>query len=598
MHQTELYDLDSWGRAHGMVIAQHPALRHLYVLLPCVGCHGFAPSDRLTGVWCALIEVKTPLALRLRVPYALLESPDAFWACTADRLNQTLTHLNSTQFDHDLLDYGSARDWQDPDWWKPDSDDPVWQACESGLIRLQEQMQDESAAAINRIGSGNIATREHHAKCIVQKVTPLLSLMPHDVQQALEERPNLSWGVICRLMALVPNDAQAERRYSIQALRTEPIPVLKRLASNPFGEANASLKAVVLGTRSAKDHWRAEGVSPWLRRLAWTGASALFASPLPYDTWLSLLKLLGKLHVTDRIAAHHIAQAWVAINRRYAINLADYEHMIEIVWRLGPRPHDLYDELLGLARSLSNPALKIDGPIGHPHRWDQVMQTLRQACPAHRRQLITMMCTPPGKILAQLSLLVDLGIQESSERIRGLLEAQPDLPPALHLPSNFSARRLSRLEETRAAGEQLQNCLISTETVLTGLTRTRALYLILHSGKPVATLAVQRDQQGSNAFKLKCAELTEQANAKPSEDTKKAADTIICALDKRQQQWRQFEKATSSIAEWDSLIFSAHHEATANHLSSISQLQRNLHLGYNLAQALAKKVHISSQPNE
>lgn len=590
MHQTELFDLDPWGRAHGMVVAPHPARSHLHVLLPCVGSHGFAPSDRLTGVWCALIDVNTPVALRFRMPYALLERPDAFWACTAERLTRTLTHLQSDQFIQDWHEYGSAQDWRDPDWWKPNPRDLVWQACESGFIRLQGQMQDVLATGHHRINLVRIDTQEHHAHCVVQEVTRLLSLMPRDVLQVLKTRRNLSWGLICRLMALAPDGAQAERGYIAQALRTEPLPVLERLASNPFGDANASLKAVVLGTRNARDHWRAEGVPPWLRRLAWRDVAALFASPLPYGTWLSLLKLLDKLAVTNRVAAHNLAQAWIQIERQHAISFADYEQMIEVVWRLGRRTHSLYEDLLGMASNLSSPALRIDGPLGHPHRWAQVMHTLRQSSTARRLRLITMMCKPSTKTLALLSLLVDLGIQEVTERLNDLLEAQPDVPKPQHLPAHYSVRGLRTLRETLAAGEQLQNCLTSTKTVLAGLTRARALYLIVHDGTPVATLAIQRDPKGTGAFRLKCSELTERANAAPSEDTQEAANALIHALEQREQQWRQFEKATSRLSEWAPLLASARHVIVEENSHSISLLQRRLHLGYNMAQALALKT--------
>lgn len=590
MHQTELFDLDPWGRAHGMVVAPHPARSHLHVLLPCVGSHGFAPSDRLTGVWCALIDVNTPVALRFRMPYALLERPDAFWACTAERLTRTLTHLQSDQFIQDWHEYGSAQDWRDPDWWKPNPRDLVWQACESGFIRLQGQMQDVLATGHHRINLVRIDTQEHHTHCVVQEVTRLLSLMPRDVLQVLKTRRNLSWGLICRLMALAPDGAQAERGYIAQALRTEPLPVLERLASNPFGDANASLKAVVLGTRNARDHWRAEGVPPWLRRLAWRDVAALFASPLPYGTWLSLLKLLDKLAVTNRVAAHNLAQAWIQIERQHAISFADYEQMIEVVWRLGRRTHSLYEDLLGMASNLSSPALRIDGPLGHPHRWAQVIHTLRQAPSARRQQLITLMCQPSTKVLLQLSLLADLGIPEIKVRIHDMLATQPGVPPLLTLPARLSARCLNRLDDIHAVGHQLQNCLTSTEQVLSGLARARALYLFSRDDEPVAVLAIHRAPKGSGLLKLKCAELTELANAAPSGNTREAANALIHALEQREQQWRQFEKATSSISEWAPLLASARHVIMEENSRSISLLQRRLHLGHNIAQELILKL--------
>lgn len=595
MYQTELFDLDSWGRTRGMVIAPHPELRHLHVVLPCVGCHGFAPADRLTGVWCALVDVHTPLALRFRMPYACIESPDVLWTRATDRLTQALTHLQSEQRIHDLDEHPSFLDWLDPAWWTPDPHDLVWQACQSGLVSLHTQGQVQSETWGSRTESVAPNNVEQHMSCVTQELTTLVSLMPRDVRQILEERRNLSWSMVCRLMALAPNKRQDERAYILQALRTEPMPVLKHLASEPRHDTNTSLRAVVLGTRRAKDHWNAECVPSWLRKLAWRSVSALSASPLPYESWLALLRLLGRLMVTDRFVLQQIAHAWAQIERRHAIGLADYEQMIEMVWRLGRLTKTLHEDLRGLASNLSSPALQIDGPIGRPQRWAQVMHKLRQASPSHRHQVITLMCKPSANVPLLLSLLSDIGICEVTERINNLLHLQPDIPAQLVLPAHLSVRCLNHLDDIHTVGRQLRNCLASTETVLKGLTRAAALYLISRHGTPLAALAIQRNRETSCAFKLKYADFAESANATPGIDATKAGEAVLKAMETCESDWHRFEDATHDIAKWESLLSSVHHVAKAHHSCSISLIQRRLHLGYNISKTLIENLNAPPQ---
>ena len=631
-HQFDLFALAPWGGQHGIVELLHPSHAHIRAVLPFIGLHGFAPEDRLIGVWCVLLDVQSPCALRIRIPYASLDDPDQLWACLDKVWATARSLIEASEFAPDAFPPDGLHEWLDADLWTPSEDDPVWCARQAGAVHLQRGGtpplgNTDTARQLSRDGC------TAHGRHVVAVISAHCTDMPHELIQPLRNIKGLGWTVLARLNWMVSAHGEAGRARLLQALRTEPLPMLKCMAATPHPVPPSSPCGILLGTARAKDNWRAQGLPLWLRRLAWQKAPALFAFQGTHQRWLELLRMLARHRISSAVVANHVSHAWACIEQARNVDFETFELMVQTLMPHYRDAHDLGEILLRCASNLSGLALMTNCAAAPA----KILRLLSIALVDLRRQFLDMLTssepclTPTGQTMA---LLAELGDQEIRDLLNGLLILQPPVPPGLQLPHGLSVHCLQSLELAQKTGYRLRNCLQHARTMFSALPAARAFYVVSRLDEPLAALAIQYAPHSHDSFDLVQCELAGISNAQPASEAVQASEILRQAFSRQQQQWATYANACTQFAQalerWEEhvstagslpisqtggltkvlrditrrtetrLLTEARRLVFAHKTASVSMLQRHLRVGYRAACTLMAQLEseqLVSAPN-
>ncbi|OGB03326.1 MAG: hypothetical protein A3G29_12670 [Burkholderiales bacterium RIFCSPLOWO2_12_FULL_64_99] len=631
-HQFDLFALDPWGGQCGIVELPHPSHAHIRAVLPCIGLHGFAPEDRLIGVWCVLLDMQMPAALRIRIPYASLDEPDQLWASLDKVWATTRSLIEASEFAPDAFPPEGLHEWLDADLWAPLEEDPVWGALQAGSVHLQQKGKPAPGEGDTRQQlPRDVCTA--HGRHVMAVISAHCMAMPHELIQPLRNIKGLGWTVLARLNWMVAAHGRVGRTRLLQALRTEPLAMLKRMAATPYPAPPSSPCGILLGTARAKDDWRAQGLPWWLHRLAWKKVPALFTYQGTHQQWLELLRLMDRLRISSAVVANHVSRAWACVEQANSVDFETFEQMVQTLIPHYRDAHDLDEILPRCASKLSKLALM----TSYAAAPEKILRLLSEAFADLRRQFLDMLasaepCLRPTD--QALALLAELGDQEIRDQLNGLLSLQPPVPANLQLPHGLSVHCLLSLELAQESGHRLKNCLQQARTMFSALPAARAFYVVSRLDEPLAALAIQYAPHSHDSFDLVQCELAGVSNAQPSREAVQASETLRQALSRQQQQWATYANACTqfaqALAQWDEHAFTAgshpilqaggladilrhianrsgtrlmtdaRHIVLAHKTASVSMLQRHLRVGYQVACTLMAQLEneqLVSAPN-
>lgn len=561
--QQELFPLDPWGVSQAFSVIDWP---HEGIARAMIGPLRLADSDEPSNdsLRCLLVAADGQFAANIRVLADQLSNPCQMWSDAARGLE--LARRSPLQTSESPGDCVGA--WTDPGTWIPRqrTGDPIHRSVRA-LARLMEiremeasrGLTDEQRAAIEREALAEVTGQ------VAPAVSVVLASLERDILEVLLQRRGISIAVISRLLELAKGHSQSAVRYTWQAIRTEPLPLLHLAASGHPPQESKQVRQALFTGNSLPDTMTQMGVCKMAhkrsirRPLDETSKSP--AEPVQLSElaisgadWLNVMRgIKGRL----LNAASDCAELGNVVLDLISLGLRDAETIRTVLsWSIAvgyPRSRQRFHLLTEAAQAIQKAAralAHIELPLE-----DAIALAMKKANISDSGRANHHLLREDGFIgsaeaiwTGDVGLLADLVSEISRESVAhltgALFAAHPGLPPGLCLDEEASIEALTSLDAIVEHGAACGNCLEDERRAIQYAADGMALYAIRHRASAIGTAAL-RVLGGEDRAKVVVRELTGINNLDPTPGLRRSANMLASAWSSPGQvaSWLAYDRA-------------------------------------------------------
>ncbi len=520
-----------------------------------------APRDY--ALQCLAVAADGEFAARVSVAGGQLEDATAMWAHVACELDEARRRpLPGGENPRAITPADCLRAWSSPESWitLPSSGDPVHRSVRSlaRLLEIRELAKTSILTDEQRISAEREA-QEALAAQVAPAVFYVLQGLRTDLFEVIRIRQRLSISLVHRLLELARPHGPSATSYTLQAIRTESLPLLHLAASGYPMQESRQLREALFGGHSLPSALAEMGVSKAAHRRTLRPASRGAVSipdaqddwselPLSGADWLSAMRAIKK-RVADRAA--NWSELRSLLTRLFSLDVRDTATAPKLLrWCTAPgyrQSSSRLERLVLMARTIQKAAarlahteLTLDQAItlamtqvdgARKGRCDQEDASADLALsPRDAGQLVMLVSRISGKSIEQLT--------------QDLFEVHPGLPSGLQLPTDTTIEALSSLQAMVSHGTACGNCLQDAERAIQYAADGLALYAVSVKGRIGGTIAL-RSCGFKRSQKVLVREVSGMNNADPSRELSRSADALAGSwtADEQLAAWLAYERA-------------------------------------------------------
>ena len=476
-----------------------------------------------------------------------LAAPEAVFTGDAEALLACIRHHLSTARRSSRAPHGppllpdTAAALRDPaNWrlWAPGGPDQPLAVAWQWATRAQRTGEPGSAATPLGRALQLVRRLGHRLQWCVDWV---IGGLPGPLGRAMLDRPDLRHGLARRLLEMADRHGGDARRYAEQALRCEPLPMLRWIA-----EDGTVAQTLFAGRSMPEALCRTVGISDAAARHVSRQANAI--AELPPPVWLDVLALL------DRLPAHRRPFGPWQWGRLAAL-------CREVAQATDPRDPDARQVAIG-AMLAGARRLPLGRSAEQPQEsdWQSLFadaaspeQLAALVCRLHRETAadgpLAALRQPGGAAADGGSLaarLVDALGEGSAEGFGDLwLQLLPAATPMR--AGGYTLRLLGSMREALRCGRALRNCARHPETVLAYLVSLRCLVAIEDDGgRPIGLVAVLLERNGDDLL-LQASEALGPRNRPLPAEAAGAAEKFVDDLAAKPARFENFVRVGEAL---------------------------------------------------
>lgn len=565
--QQELFPFDPWGAAHSFEVVDwpHPAISRAMIGPLAIG----DPENFLNGpLKCLAVTADCEFAAEIEIEKRQFDRLRVMW----DRVACELDNARRRPFSDGDLSLRMPKDclmtWSKPEFWiSPSSGgDPVPRSVRA-FVRLLEVSAHEYSTVITDEQRLRV---EQDARAvvvgqIVTAVNSVLRCLRRDLFEVVSRRRRISISVLHRLLALARAHSLPAVTYTLQAIKTESLPLLHLAASGYPQEESFQVRDALFNGHSLPSTLAEMGVGKAAHRksLRATGNGSEIISgegdelselPLSGADWLTAMRTVATrpLHsVSDWLGFGRLVTSLSSLSFR---DTATTPKLLQ--WCIaGGHGQSRYrlDRLVGLAKAIQTAAIRLANV--EPTLDQTVSLVMTQSDHAHS-DFGCHAAVDANAVAAhwhgsagELAVLVArISGQSVEDLTKSLFDAHPGMPSDLRLAANITVQALNSLTAVVQHGAACGNCLRDVERAVQYAVDGLALYAVSINGQIAGTVAL-RWYGFNRQLKVGVREVTGKDNAKPSQELNRLSEVLADSwtTDEQMTAWKSYERA---CADW------------------------------------------------
>lgn len=561
--QLELFPLDSWGATQSFSVIDwpHEAIARAMVGPLRLGDLGDCRDDSL---WCLVVAADGEFAACISLGWQQLGDAKAMWEQVARELDQARRRPLRDEHQRAMTPNDCLRAWSNPEFWitPPTGGDPVHRSVRS-LARLLE-VRDMAETVILTDEQRIRAERDAQASVAGQVAPAVLSVLRSlgtELFELIGSRQGISISVVHRLLALARQHGPAAVPYTLQAIKTESLPLLHLAASGYPPQESQQVREALFSGYSLPSTLAEMGVVKAAHRRSLRRSSSgtvgipgghdeLSELPLSGADWLAVMRAV-KTRLVDRASDWSELRHLVA--GLFSLDVRDPATAPKLLrWCIAPgyrQSRYRLERLVSLARTIQKAATRLTHV--EPTLDQAISLAMTPGADLHGRR-----CrreagdTDAGAVYfprdaGQLAMLVSRISGQSIEQLTsGLFVAHPGMPSGLHLPAGVAIQALRSLPAIVGHGRACGNCLQDAERAIQYVADGLALYAVSVNGEIEGTVAL-RGYGFNRCQKVGVCEVTGVDNTAPSPELSEVAAALADGWTTVEQMtaWLFYERA-------------------------------------------------------